>query len=105
MRDLDRSKVYDLSDLNKKQRETLYDWLVKNDVNWENIFKGDFIKTDKDVLIYDGTEWDLDWIQRHNIGRKQVITNALELFEEEEDNPNMSISWSNIEVKYKTPGN
>ena len=44
IKDLDRSKVYDLSDLNKNQRKTLYKWLLKNDVNWEEVFKRDFIK-------------------------------------------------------------
>lgn len=98
IKDLDRSKVYDLSDLNKKQRKALYDWLVKNDLNWEGICKRDFAKIHKDFLIYDGVEW--DWAQESHIDKKQVITNALELFKEEEPIFEEKQELMDIEVRY-----
>lgn len=90
MKDLDRTKVYDLSDLNEKQRKALYDWLVENDVNWSYVPKRDFAKNSNDFLFYDGVEW--DWVPESHIDDNQVITNALELFEEEEP--------MDIEVRY-----
>lgn len=104
IKDLDRSKVYDLSDLNKKQRKALYDWLVKNDVNWSDVPKSEFVKKSNDFLIYDGVEW--DWVTEANIDKKQVITNALELFKEEEpifeekqELMDIEVDFEKIEVK------
>lgn len=104
IKDLYTIKVYDLSDLNKKQRKTIYDWLVKNDVNWSGVPKSEFAKKSNDFLIYSDVEW--DWVSENHIDKNQVITNALELFyEEKEDfvyngNPNiMDIEVRYIEVK------
>lgn len=98
IKDLDRSKVYDLSDLNKKQRKTIYDWLVKNDVNWSDVPKSEFVKKSNDFLIYDGVEW--DWVPKSSIDKNQVIKNALELFKEEEPIFEEKQELMDIEVRY-----
>lgn len=115
IKDLDPTKAYDIKHLNREQKIAVYDWLVKNDLNWEGIYKRDFAKIHKDFLIYDGVEW--DWLSENDIDENQVITNALELFEEEEPmyievrynevKPSVFINNSNedITINIKVPAN
>lgn len=107
IKNLDQTKVYDLSDLNEKQREAIYDWLVKNDISFRYFTKRGFILPDNDILIYQAKGWnwyskDKYYLKFNEINKNDII-NALELFKEEpifKDNPHLSISWSNIEIKY-----
>lgn len=104
IKNLDTTKVYDLSDLNKKQRKALYDWLVKNDVNWSGVPKSEFVKKSNDFLFYSDVEW--DWVSENHIDKNQVIINALELFKEEEpifedkkELMDIEVDFEKVEVK------
>lgn len=98
IKDLDSIKVYDLSDLNKKQRNTIYDWLVKNDVNWSGVPKSEFVKKSNDFLFYSYVGW--DWASENHFDKNKVITNALELIEEEEPIFEDKKELMDIEVRY-----
>lgn len=97
IKDLDRSKVYDISKLNLEQKEAVFNWLQRNENGWEWATKEAISSFIGYCLFYDKSieHWDCC------LNKDTNITNALELFEEEEDNHNMSISWSNIDVKYE----
>lgn len=97
MKDLDRSKVYDISKLNLEQKEAVFNWLQRNENGWEWATKEAISSYVVYYLFYDKSIEHWDWC----LNKDTNIVNALELFEEEEDNPNMSISWPNIDVKYE----
>lgn len=54
MRDLDKSKVYGLSDLSDDEAKALLDWLLMNDSGWSSIYIGG-LKTKKSILHQGGT--------------------------------------------------
>lgn len=88
MKDLDRTKKYDLSQLNDEQLQAVLDWLKENDTGWEEVDLINFSYRVKDTyLIYplDGWYWSVS---------KDDLTNAIELFDER---------LSNVKVDLKTP--
>lgn len=72
--ELDRTKKYDLSQLNDEQLQAVLDWLKENDTGWEDK-EIENIKTSFYVLGYSCDEWIFE--------RIDYATNALELFNDE----------------------
>lgn len=79
MKNLDKTKKYDLRQLNDEQLQAVLDWLKDNDKDWENksigVFKPSYLSHslaffDPDFKIFG----DID----------ETCTNALELFNDEE---------------------
>lgn len=77
MKDLDRTKKYDLSQLNDKQLYTILDWLKVNDDDWGcfNIADLRRISGDYNLHCNKGLWY---WINKKNC---YEVTNALELFD------------------------
>lgn len=74
MRDLDRTKKYDLSQLNDEQLQAVFDWLKDNDKFWDHYPVAEF-KTGK-TIFFDGYEW---------MFSSEDPVNAIELFNDESD--------------------
>lgn len=112
IKDLDPTKAYDIKHLNREQKIAVYEWLVKNDKVWLYVKESDFVTITDRILSYIGTGW--VFIYKND---NQVITNALELFYEEEPmdievrynevKPSVFINNSNedITVNIKVPAN
>jgi len=79
MKELDRTKVYDLRDLSDKQKGELLHWLIRNDKFWDLLSIAD-IKNYKIHYSEPIKEWDLFF--NESLEGREVIS-ALELFEEE----------------------
>lgn len=74
MRELDKSKVYDLSELTSEERVELFNKNFKDSPDWLGVNVNHFIETDSSVLKYERQEW--QWIS----GGVVSGTNAKELF-------------------------
>lgn len=77
MRDLDRTKKYDLSQLDDEQLQAVLDWLKENDTGWDNSHIGR-LKSSFCVLHYEYGEWKLQTLKGNE-------TNALELFDNDDN--------------------
>lgn len=75
MKKLDRTKKYDLSQLNDEQLQAVLDWLKENDTGWDNCHI-DKLKSSFCILSNDYGEWKLQTSKGNE-------TNTLELFDEE----------------------
>ena len=73
--ELNKSKKYDLSQLNDEQLQAVLDWLKENDKYWDSFPITEF-KTVK-TIFFDGYEWKCF---------EEDPVNALELFEEDNEN-------------------
>lgn len=78
MKDLDKSKAYDLRGLSKEQRKELLEWLKINDKSWNHVTKADLIGA---FLIWDSkyNEWDFDYLEiKNSVQATTLFTNNLE---------------------------
>lgn len=78
MKDLDRSKVYDLKPLDKEEIESIYNWLQINDKTWKYIDLDWFnvlIKNNKSFLFSDSRkEWIYSISTLPNANAKELFT-------------------------------
>lgn len=95
MKDLDQTKVYKLEKLNTKQFLTL--------LSRVNLDSSRFIGMENPCIVFYNDLWNAT----EETMQCEESVDARELFEEEKeepifkDNPHLSVSWSNIEVKYE----
>src|SRR5690606_13083716 len=93
LKELDKSKVYDLRDLNEEQLEMIYKHLQKVDRSWEeccfNDFK-DIFKHHTNKLIFH----DCTWFSSNSLFEN--VVSAIELFEEIPPITEVQVDCSNL---------
>lgn len=89
MKDLNRDVAYHLVDLTEEQRGEIYDWFLNNDKDWQiYVSKEEFMRKCNDTVIFNKCSFDwYDLVDFKNLYPNKELTNALELFKEEQWQP------------------